>query len=79
MTASFLGLRTRTAGLVAGAATAFWGAAAYAEDMIGQPTPGGIDMQPGVTQLREDAIWFHNIILMPLITIISLFVLGLLL
>ena len=79
MTARFQGLRARAAGALTGAGAALWGAAAYAEDMIGQPTPGGIDMQPGVTQLREDAIWFHNIILMPLITIISLFVLGLLL
>ena len=63
----------------AGAAglTAFWGAAAWAQDLVGQPTPGGIDLQPGVTPLREDAIWFHNVILMPIITGITLLVLGL--
>ena len=76
---SFQGLRARAAGALAGAAAALWGAAAFAEEMIGQPTPGGIDMQPGVTPLREDAIWFHNTILLPLTIGISVFVLGLLL
>jgi len=55
-----------------------WGAAARADDLIGQPTPGAIDLQPGVTDLRNQAIWFHDIILLPIITIITLFVLGLL-
>jgi len=68
--------------LAAGAATAglaaFWGAAAWAQDLFGQPTPGAIDLQPGVTPLREEAIFFHNVILLPIITAISLFVLGLL-
>jgi cytochrome c oxidase subunit 2 len=68
--------------LAAGAATAglaaFWGAAAWAQDKIGQPTPGAIDLQPGVTPLREEAIFFHNVILLPIITAISLLVLGLL-
>ena len=72
-------MRARAAGAFAGVAAVLWGAAASAEDMIGQPTNGGIAMQAGVTPLREDAIWFHNVILLPLITIISLFVLGLLL
>jgi cytochrome c oxidase subunit 2 len=65
-------------GLAAAAMTAFWGASALAEDLIGQPTPGGIDMQPGVTPLKHDAIFFHNVILLPIITAITLFVLGLL-
>ena len=55
-----------------------WGAAARADDLIGQPTPGAIDLQPGVTDLRNQAIWFHDIILLPIITIITLFVLALL-
>ena len=78
MKSSFQGLRTRAAGALAGAAAAFWGAAAMAADNIGQPTNGAIDLQPGVTPLRDDAIWFHNIILLPIITVITLFVLGLL-
>jgi len=78
MKSSFHGLRTRAAGALAGAATAFWGAAAMAADKFGQPTDGAIDLQPGVTPLREDAIWFHNVILLPIITVITLFVLALL-
>ncbi|MBI1200073.1 MAG: cytochrome c oxidase subunit II [Phenylobacterium sp.] len=78
MTSSFHGLRTRAAGALAGAGAAFWGATAWAQDKFGQPTDGAIDLQPGVTPLREQAIWFHNIILLPIITAIVLFVLGLL-
>ncbi|WP_430423852.1 cytochrome c oxidase subunit II [Phenylobacterium sp.] len=78
MKSSFHGLRTRAAGALAGAATAFWGAAAMAADKFGEPTDKAIDLQPGVTPLRHDAIWFHNWILMPVITGITLFVLALL-
>jgi cytochrome c oxidase subunit 2 len=78
MKSSFHGLRTRAAGALAGAATAFWGAAAMAQDKFGEPTDGAINLQPGVTPLREDAIWFHDVVLMPVITLITLFVLGLL-
>jgi cytochrome c oxidase subunit 2 len=78
MKSSFHGLRTRAAGAFAGAGAAFWSAAAWAEDNIGQPTSGAIDLQPGVTPLREQAIFFHNVILLPIITVITLFVLALL-
>ncbi len=72
-------MRALAAGAAAGAMTAFWGLTALAaEDRVGQPTPGAIDLQPGVTPLREDAIFFHNMILLPIITVICLFVLGLL-
>jgi cytochrome c oxidase subunit 2 len=54
------------------------GAQAFAQEKLGQPTPGAIGLQAGVTPLREEAIAFHNHILMPVITIISLFVLALL-
>jgi cytochrome c oxidase subunit 2 len=80
MKSSFKGMRALAAGAAAGAAVAFWGGSALAAaDLIGQPTPGAIDLQPGVTALRADATAFHNLILMPIITVISLFVLGLLL
>jgi cytochrome c oxidase subunit 2 len=46
--------------------------------VIGQPT-GAMHFQPQVTPIGEEALWFHNWILMPLITIITLLVLGLLL
>ena len=71
-------MRALAAGAAAGAMTAFWGVSALAEDMVGQPTPGAIDLQPGVTPLRHDAIFFHNAILLPIITAISVFVLALL-
>lgn len=45
--------------------------------MIGVPTDGLMTIQPQVTKIGEDALWFHDVILFPLITIISLFVLGL--
>ncbi|WP_374469770.1 cytochrome c oxidase subunit II [Phenylobacterium sp.] len=78
MKSRFQGMRALTAGAVAGAMSAFWGVSALAEDLMGQPTPGAIDLQPGVTPLRHDAIFFHNAILLPIITAITLFVLGLL-
>lgn len=46
---------------------------------IGQPTAGLIGIQPQVTLNGQRAEWFHNAILLPIITVISLFVLGLLL
>ena len=46
---------------------------------IGQPTPGKIGIQPQVTQNGERAQFLHDGILLPLITVISLFVLGLML
>lgn len=51
---------------------------AAAQDLMGQPTPGGIDLQPAAAPLKHDAIFFHNIVLMPVITLITLLVLGLL-
>jgi len=79
MKSSFKGMRALATGVAAGAMAAFWGASALAaEDLVGQPTPGAIDFQPGVTPLRHDAIFFHNAILLPIITLIVLLVLGLL-
>jgi cytochrome c oxidase subunit 2 len=48
------------------------------QDHIGQPTSGAIGIQPQVTTNGEYALWFHNDILMPVITLISIFVLALL-
>lgn len=49
-------------------------------DMIkGQPTPGGLWFQDQYSKIGEQAVWMHDAILMPVITIISLFVLLLLL
>jgi cytochrome c oxidase subunit II len=46
---------------------------------IGQPVQGGMDFQPQATALGKEAKWLNNVILLPLITVIALFVLGLLL
>ncbi|WHU01311.1 cytochrome c oxidase subunit II [Sphingomonas sp. NIBR02145] len=46
---------------------------------IGQPIADAISLQPQVTPTGREAHWFHNVVLLPLITIISIFVLILLL
>lgn len=46
---------------------------------VGQPVNKGIDFQPQVSPIGEQAIWFNHMMLLPIITIISLFVLGLML
>ncbi len=52
----------------------------YGADMIkGQPVNGAIDFQPQYTDTGEYAYGMHTYLLMPVITVISLFVLGLLL
>lgn len=82
-----MGLGTRALRTVAGAISASGLAATlalvaatptWAQDLMGQPTPGGIDLQPAASPLKADAIWFHNAILLPMCIIISLLVLGLL-
>ncbi|MBX7249238.1 MAG: cytochrome c oxidase subunit II, partial [Caulobacteraceae bacterium] len=70
--------RLAGAGLAA-LGVAMFSAKAWAEDLVGQPTPGGIDLQPAASPLKQDAIAFHNHILLPIIVGISLFVLALLL
>lgn len=72
------GMRTWAAAAAAGATSAFWGVQAFAEDLMGQPTPGGIGLQPAASPLKHAAHNFHDFILLPIITIITLFVLGLL-
>ncbi|MEO5866283.1 MAG: cytochrome c oxidase subunit II [Sphingomonas sp.] len=46
---------------------------------IGQPIDGAMVLQKQVTPNGREALWFHNAILFPVITVISLFVLILLL
>jgi len=79
MKSRFQGIRARFAAAAAAAITAVWGLPALASEMlVGQPTPGAIGLQPGVTPLKHDATFFHNAILLPIITAIVLFVLALL-
>ena len=66
------------AGLSAGVFATAVGLGAQAAELLGQPTPGAIDMQPGASPLRHQQMFFHNDILLPIITAITLFVLGLL-
>jgi cytochrome c oxidase subunit 2 len=65
--------RVAAAGLLAVAAPA------TAAPLLGQPTPGGIGLQPSASPPAHAAAFFHDIVLMPIITVITLFVLGLLL
>ncbi|HEX8232034.1 MAG TPA: cytochrome c oxidase subunit II [Caulobacteraceae bacterium] len=67
------------AGAGAAALAAAFGTAALAADLLGQPTPGAVGLQPGASELRHSAAFFHDGILMPVITAICLFVAGLLL
>lgn len=64
------------AAVAAPAAPAFEHRAPEAD--IGQPIPGGWKIQPQVTKIGEDAQWFHDVLLTPLIFAISIFVLLLL-
>ncbi|MEG0818312.1 MAG: cytochrome c oxidase subunit II [Brevundimonas sp.] len=65
-------------GVAATALAAFVAAPAWAQDVLGQPTPGAIDLQPAASPLKHEAIFFHDVVLMPIITVITLLVLGLL-
>ena len=54
-------------------------APALAQDLLGQPTPGPTTgLQPAATDVARSVHFFHNAILTPIISIIVLFVLGLL-
>ena len=58
--------------------TALMAAPAMAAEVLGQPVDKAIGLQPSGDELRDSAAFFHNGILMPTITFISLFVLALL-
>jgi cytochrome c oxidase subunit 2 len=54
------------------------GAFAATLPIIGQPVDKAIGFQPAYAPLKHDVIFFHNFILLPIITLITLFVAGLL-
>ena len=64
-------------------ATAIFAAPGYVRTQptpgIGQPVQGGIDFQPQVTANGQYAHWLNNVVLLPLMAMICLFVLGLML
>src|SRR5262245_66460229 len=61
---------------VAGAALAA-GGVAFAAGELGQPAPWEMTLQESATPVMDNIVWFHNFLLV-LITVITLFVLGLL-
>ena len=81
-----MGMGTRARAIIGGGITAlslavFSATPTWAQDLMGQPTPGarGIGLQPSASPLKVEATFFHDIILMPVITFITLLVLGLIL
>ena len=74
MKASFSGL-TR---MIAGAGVALLGATGALAQTFGQPVDKAIGLQPAASVIREHQIFFHNNILLPIITGIVLLVLALL-
>ncbi len=71
-----MGMRERIAGLATLIGATMLSGAAWAA--VGQPTPGGIGLQEAASPLKHQAHFFHDAILLPIITVITLFVLGLL-
>ncbi|MFT6785062.1 MAG: cytochrome c oxidase subunit 2, partial [Dinoroseobacter sp.] len=79
-----MALTNRVAGALASMNVAFLGlgSAASAQpigdlEIVGRPVPGGINFQPAATELARDIHWLDNFLLV-IITIITLFVTGLL-
>ena len=79
MNAKVKGMRGLLAAFAAVVMTAMMTGMAYADELLGQPTPGGNGLQPAASPLKHQVHFFHDAILLPIITVISLFVLGLLL
>ena len=74
--------RLRGAGARVGlaVAAAMMSAPAWAApNIIGQPVDGAIGLQPGHSPQKLQAIWFHDTIILPVLIVVSLFVLALLL
>jgi len=78
MKAQVQGMGRKGFGFAAAAVMTTLAGHAFADDLLGQPTPGGIALQPAASVLKHDAIWFHDWVLLPIITAITLLVLGLL-
>ncbi|WGM37918.1 Cytochrome c oxidase subunit 2 [Caulobacter sp. NIBR1757] len=79
MKAKVKGMRWLATALGAGLTSVLMAAPALAQDLMGQPTDGAIGLQPAASPLKHHAHFFHDMILLPIIVVISLFVLGLLL
>jgi cytochrome c oxidase subunit 2 len=71
-------MRRLASGASAAVTSALIAGQVHAQEILGQPTPGGVGLQAAASPLKESAHFFHDAILMPIITAISLFVLALL-
>jgi cytochrome c oxidase subunit II len=78
MQSVFSRLSRPVTGVLAPVVGLLFAAHASADTVYGQPVSGAIALQPAASQIRRDVIWFHNDILLPIITLITLLVLGLL-
>jgi cytochrome c oxidase subunit 2 len=76
---SMRGLRGAFAKVGLAALGAMISVQAHADQVIGQPVDGAIGLQPAASPMKYYAIQFHDWLLMPIITFITLFVLALLL
>ncbi len=77
-----MGTRAKTrfgAGIATTALGAFVAAPTWAQELVGQPTPGGIGLQAAASPLKHQVHFFHQAVLLPMCVGISLLVLGLLL
>ncbi|MBI5938819.1 MAG: cytochrome c oxidase subunit II [Caulobacterales bacterium] len=79
MNAKVKGMRGLFSAFAAVVMTAMATGMAHADELVGQPTPGGMGLQPAASPLKHQVHIFHDAILLPIITAISLFVLALLL
>jgi cytochrome c oxidase subunit 2 len=76
---SGIGIRKLASRATLAFAAAMPAGGAFAEELLGQPTPGAIGFQRAAAPLKHDVIFFHNWILLPIITGIVVLVAGLLL
>jgi len=78
MQSGFSRMRRLAAGVSASVVGLVFAGHALADTLVGQPTDGGMDLQPAASQIRRDVISFHDNILLPIIVGIVLLVLVLL-
>ncbi len=79
-----MGMGTRAiarlgAGIATAALGAFVAAPTWAQELVGQPTPGAIGLQPAASPLKHQVHDFHQYVLLPMCIGISVLVLALLL
>ncbi len=78
MQSVFSRMKRRLPGVLAPVVGLAFAAHAFADTVFGQPVSGAISLQPAASQIRRDVIFFHDDILLPIISLIVLLVLGLL-